>query len=146
MFYYILEISELIMIEKLKKIIPSLFALLFFIQFTLFFVHTEELYASENSDNLLLEKVSRSYTKKFCNAIGFGLSKESAMNFSLKENNQVFNKRKDFININKDLLSEKISLAVIEKCGYPIELTGEKGIQEFKNYYLAKDKELSLSN
>ena len=132
--------------DKLKKTISSLFAFLFLISSTLFIFHAEKLYASESSDNDLLKKVSVSYTKKFCNAIGFGLSKESAMNFSIKENNQVFNKRKKFNNINKDLLSEEIANAVIEKCGYPIDLIGEKGIQEFKNYYLSKDKELSIKN
>ena len=63
------------------------------------------------------------------------------MNFSLKENNQVFNKRKNFENINKEALAEEIAIGVIEKCGYPIKLSGEKGIMEFKNYYLSKDKE-----
>ncbi len=67
------------------------------------------------------------------------------MNFSIKENDQVFNKRKGFKNINKDLLSEQIAIAVVEKCGYPINLTGEKGIKEFKNYYLSKDQEFSGS-
>ena len=132
--------------DKLKKIICTLFAINFFISSTLFIVHTEELYASESADLGLIKKVSLSYTKKFCNAIGFGLSKESAMNFSLRENNQVFNKRKEFNNINKDLLSEKIAEAVIEKCGFPINLTGENGIQEFKNYYLSKDQELYIQN
>ena len=64
------------------------------------------------------------------------------MNFSIKENNQVFNKRKEFNNINKELIFEKKALSVIEKCGYPINLSGEKGIEEFKNYYLSKDQEL----
>ena len=63
------------------------------------------------------------------------------MNFSLQENNQVFNNRKGFKNINKEVLAEEIAIGVIEKCGYPINLSGEKGIIEFKNYYLSKDKE-----
>ena len=108
---------------------------------TLIIFHAEELYASESVDSVLIKKVSKSYTKKFCNSIGFGLSKESAMNFSLKENNQVFNKRKEFKNINKELLAEATAEAVIENCGYPLNLSGEKGIQEFKSYYLSKDNE-----
>ena len=63
------------------------------------------------------------------------------MNFSLKENNQVFNKRKNFENINKEALAEEIAIGVIEKCGYTIKLSGEKGIIEFKNYYLSKNKD-----
>ena len=124
-----------------KKINLRLFAFIILIYSTLFIFHTDELYASEGVDSTLIKKVSRSYTKKFCNSIGFGLSKESSMNFSLKENNQVFNKRKNFENINKEALAEEIAIGVIEKCGYPIKLSGEKGIMEFKNYYLSKDKE-----
>ena len=126
---------------KFKNIALRLFALVFILYITLIPFYTEELYASESVDYTLIKKVSRSYTKKFCNSIGFGLSKESSMNFSLKENNQVFNKRKNFENINKEALAEEIAIGVIEKCGYPIKLSGEKGIIEFKNYYLSKDKE-----
>ena len=126
--------------DKSKNITLRLFAFVFFICSTLFFVFTEELYASESVDSILIKKVSQSYTKKFCNSIGFGLSKESAMNFSLKENNQVFNKKKEFKNINKELLAEEIAISVVEKCGYPINLSGEKGILEFKSYYLSKDQ------
>ena len=128
---------------RFKKINLRLFAFIILIFSTLFIFHTDELYASEGVDSTLIKKVSRSYTKKFCNSIGFGLSKESSMNFSLKENNQVFNKRKNFENINKEALAEEIAIGVIEKCGYPIKLSGEKGIIEFKNYYLLKDNESS---
>ena len=64
------------------------------------------------------------------------------MNFSLEENKQVFKKRKEINSINKELLAETIATSVVEKCGYPINLSGEAGIQEFKNFYLTKDKEL----
>ena len=127
--------------EKLNKIAFKLLVLTFFIFSTSIIFHTERLYASESADSVLIKKVSESYTKKFCNSIGFGLSKESAMNFSLKENNQVFNKRKGFNNINKELLADKIAIGVVEKCGYPINLSGEQGILEFKTYYLSKDQE-----
>ena len=127
--------------EKLNKIAFRLLMLTFFIFSTSIIFHTERLYASESADSVLIKKVSDSYTKKFCNSIGFGLSKESAMNFSLKENNQVFNKKKGFNNINKELLADKIALEVVEKCGYPINLSGEQGILEFKTYYLSKDQE-----
>ena len=131
------------MLDKFKKITLKLFAVIFLLSSTLIIVHTEELYASENADATLIKKVSQSYTKKFCNSIGFGLSKESAMIFSLKENNQVFKKKKEFNSINKELLAEEIAISVVEKCGYPINLSGENGILEFKNYYLSKDQESS---
>ena len=129
------------MTEKLKKIIVGSFSFILIVYITLFFLQPEALYASENDNSNLIKKVSRSYTKKFCNAIGFGLSKESAMNFSFEENKQVFKKRKEINNINKELLAEEIAISVVEKCGYPINLSGQKGIIEFKNYYLSEDKE-----
>ena len=127
--------------DKFKRITLRLVAFVFLICSILIIPHTEELHASENIDSILIKKVSQSYTRKFCNSIGFGLSKESAMIFSIKENNQVFKKRKEFNNINKELLAEEIAIAVVEKCGYPINLTGDKGILEFKNYYLSKDQD-----
>ena len=88
--------------------------LTFFIFSTSIIFHTERLYASESADSVLIKKVSDSYTKKFCNAIGFGLSKESAMKFSIEENKQVFKNRKEFNNINKELLAAKIATTVVE--------------------------------
>ena len=127
--------------DTFKKITLRLFTFVFTIYSTLIIVNTDQLYASDSVDSLLIKKVTKSYTNKFCNSIGFGLSKESAMNFSLKENNQVFKKKKEFTNIQKELLAEEIAIAVVEKCGYPINLSGERGILEFKSYYLSKDKE-----
>ncbi len=129
--------------KKLKKLISSLFSCMCIISLTLISFHNDVLYASEIDNSILIKKISKSYTKKFCNAIGFGLSKESSMNFSMEENKQVFKKRKEVENINKEILAEEIAISVIEKCGYPINLSGEKGIQEFKSYYLSKDKESS---
>ncbi len=132
--------------KSLKQISLRLFAFVFIIFFTLEIFYPEGVYASENNNTILTNKISQSYTKKFCNSIGFGLSKESAMDFSIKENNQVFNKRKGFNNINKELLAEEIATSVIEKCGYPIDLSGEGGMLKFKSYYLSKDQEYSTKN
>ena len=127
--------------DRFKEIVLRHVNFIIFI-FSIFFIfHTEGSFASEIDESVLIKKASQSYTRKFCNSIGFGLSKESAMNFSLKENNQVFNKRKGFMNLNKDLLAQEIAIGVVEKCGYPINLSGEKGILEFKNYYLTKDQD-----
>ena len=126
--------------ETLKNIFLRLFTCIFITCSIIVIFHAESLYASENDNLKLINKISQSYTNKFCNAIGFGLSKESAMDFSIEENKQVFKKKKGINSINKELLAEEISISVIEKCGYPINLSGEKGILEFKNYYLSKDK------
>ena len=128
--------------NTLKKIFFRLLTLTFLLCSTLIIFHAERTYALASDDSSLIKKVSKSYTKKFCNAIGFGLSKESAMDFSIAENKQVFNNKKNINFISKELLAEEIASSVIETCGYPINLFGEKGIQEFKSYYLAKDKEL----
>ncbi len=127
--------------DKVKEIILRVVTLIILVCSVFIIFHTEKSYASEIDQSILIKKVSQSYTKKFCNSIGFGLSKESAMNFSLKENNQVFNNRKGFKNLNKDFLAQEIAKGVVEKCGYPISLSGEKGILEFKSYYLYKDQE-----
>ena len=103
--------------KKLKKLISSLFSCMCIISLTLISFHNDVLYASEIDNSILIKKISKSYTKKFCNAIGFGLSKESSMNFSMEENKQVFKKRKEFNNINKELMAEEIAIAVVEKCG-----------------------------
>ncbi|WP_269606528.1 hypothetical protein [Prochlorococcus marinus] len=131
------------MAEIKKKIIFKLFSFIFIVSSTLFLFQTETLYASESDQSAFIKKVSRSYTKKYCNAIGFGLSKESAMNFSIEENKQVFKKKKEFNSINQDILAEEIAISVVEKCGYPINLSGEKGIQIFKSFYLSKASETS---
>ena len=132
--------------NKLKNIAKRLFTLIFLIFSTLTIFHVEESYAADDVNSVLIQKASQSYTRKFCNSIGFGLSKESAMKFSIRENNQVFNKRKKFNDIDKELLAEKIAIEVVEKCGYPINLSGEKGILEFQSYYLLTDKESSEEN
>ena len=98
--------------------------------------------AIENYDVKLIEKISKDYSKKFCNSVAFGLSKESAMNFSIAENKQVFKNKKGVNKINKEQLAEEIAISTVENCGYLINLKGQKGIEEFKNYYLDKEKVL----
>ncbi len=96
--------------------------------------------ASENQQSDLIEKISIDYTKKFCNSIGFGLSKESAMNFSISENKKIFEKKKGIQNIDKELLANKIAFSVIDSCGYQLNLYGDKDIEEFAKYYLSVDQ------
>ena len=63
--------------------------------------------ALENDSNNLIRKISKDYTNKYCNSIAFGLSKESAMNFSIEENKKVFKKRKGIDNVNEKELTDK---------------------------------------
>ena len=101
------------------------------------FLGIEKVYAAENIGSELIDKISKDYTKKFCNSIGFGLSKESAMNFSISENKKVFEKRKGIENIDKKLLANKIANSVFVGCGYELDLHGENDVDEFANYYLS---------
>ncbi len=126
--------------EKARRVFSELLALMLIISTAIVGFDSKVFAAADSDSSILLQKISKSYTKKFCNAIGFGLSKESAMKFSIEENKQSFKKKKGINNIDKDLLAEEIANSVIEECGYPINLSGEKGVQEFKNYYLSTDK------
>ena len=122
--------------QKIKKLIGSFF-LFVILSGNIFFIQTDIAYSLEVKDSNLIEKISKDYTKKFCNSIGFGLSRESAMNFSFSENKEIFKNRKGIKNIDKELLAQKIASSVIDGCGYQLNLYGEKDIEEFANYYLS---------
>tara|TARA_B100000965_G_scaffold308937_1_gene268064 strand:- start:3958 stop:4356 length:399 start_codon:yes stop_codon:yes gene_type:complete len=129
----------------MKEVQGFLFtALLFiFIVFSIDYIfNVEEVLASDNQ-SAMIKKISKDYSKKFCNSIAFGLSKESAMIFSLEENKKIFEKRKGVKNINRELIAEDIAISVADNCGFLININGEEDIQEFRNYYLLKDKESS---
>ena len=125
--------------EGFKKAIYKFFIMLITITLSLN-LNIKPVSAIEKYDAKLIEKISKDYTKKFCNSIAFGLSKESAMNFSIAENKQVFKNKKGVNEINKEILAEQIAISTVENCGYLINLKGEKGIEEFKSYYLDKEK------
>ena len=117
----------------------SMVLLFIFLTSNILFSGMDIAMADERETNILMEKISKDYTKKFCNSIGFGLSKESAMNFSYSENKKIFEKRKGIKDIDKELLAKKISMSVIDGCGYQLNLYGEKDMEEFANYYLSID-------
>ena len=116
-----------------------------FIVFSLVFVffNFSVLAASETKTDQLIERISKDFTKKFCNGVGFGLSKESAMNFAIKENEMAFQKKVKNIDIlDNELIANKISLLVVDKCGYPLDLRSDEDIDQFAKDYL----KLKLSN
>tara|TARA_B100000965_G_C19120459_1_gene553030 strand:- start:133 stop:528 length:396 start_codon:yes stop_codon:yes gene_type:complete len=129
--------------QRLKKIISNFLVFIIINTTILAFFSVKRVSALDESNSGLIEKISSDFTKKFCNSIGFGLSKESAMNFSYSENKQIFIKRQGFEDINKVLLADKIALSVIDGCGYQLNLYGENDIKEFANYYLSIDQENS---
>ena len=83
----------------------------------------------------LIERIAKDFSTKFCNGVGFGLSQESAMNFAMKENIAIFKKKKGIENIDKQALAEKVSISVVNKCGYPLDLSG-KWEANLQNGYL----------
>ena len=127
--------------KYLNKIKYILFLLVIILHINIGFLPAKIVSASEIKNNNLIEKISSDYTKKFCNSIGFGLSKESAMNFSFSENKKIFEKRKGFNDIDKILLANKIAFSVIDNCGYQLDLYGDKAIEEFANLYLLYDQD-----
>ena len=131
------------MIRTKTSFFKSLLSLIF-IFFVLFGIDTIELGAAPVSKNdQLIEKISKDYAKKFCNSIGFGLSKDSAMIFTMKENNIIFQKKKDFKKLDQEEIANRISLSVIDGCGYTLNLRGEEGINEFKKYYISTRNNIS---
>tara|TARA_Y100001968_G_scaffold315499_1_gene342168 strand:+ start:835 stop:1242 length:408 start_codon:yes stop_codon:yes gene_type:complete len=132
------------MSKKKIRIYFNLFSFIVIICLTFTSFNPGVIYALDNDNSVFIKKVSKAYTKKFCNAVGFGLSKESAMNFSFEENKKVYEKRKEMNHVNKELLAEEIAYSVVDQCGYRLNLSGEKDILEFKNYYLSKDKQSEI--
>ena len=93
-----------------------------------------ELNASNvNQNELLINRISKDFSKKFCNGVGFGLSQESALNFAMKENMAIFSKKKGIENIDNKILFEKISSSIIDNCGYPLNISEDQLESNFKN-------------
>ena len=110
------------LIKNVMKNILCFYFVVFIIFFTAISFNIQIVEASVIENDKLIEKISKDYTRKFCNSIAFGLSKESAMNFSNKENNLIFKNKKGIDSLNKELLSNKIATSVVETCGYAAEL------------------------
>tara|TARA_Y100001968_G_scaffold260519_1_gene248118 strand:+ start:1095 stop:1502 length:408 start_codon:yes stop_codon:yes gene_type:complete len=129
--------------NKLINLISNLFIFILIFTINTGLFSFEIASASEKQKSYLIERVSSDFTRKFCNSIGFGLSEQSALNFSFLENKKVFENRKDFQDINKELLADKIAISVINNCGYKLGLEEEKDIEDFANLYLSFEKENS---
>jgi len=127
--------------ESLRKLISCLFGFIIILTSSMISFNFQMASASETQRPDLAEKISKDFTKKFCNSIGFGLSKESAMKFSFEENKKIFENRKGIKDIDQELLAKEIATSVIDNCGYPINLSGENGIKDFESYYLSINKE-----
>ena len=125
-----------------------------FIIFSIVLLHPLNTFASHTSDptvSLLQSRISRNFSKKFCNAIQNGLSKDEAMTSAIVKTENIvsfsYNPQKKWIE--KEDLANQISIKVINDCGWSFGLIGKEGIDYFKSYFLeiydktTPDKKLS---
>ena len=88
--------------------------------------HLELNALTTKQNDQLVTRISKDFSNKFCNGVGFGLSQESAMSFAIKENMAIFSKKKGIENIDNKVLVEKVISSVIDKCGYSLNLSSEE--------------------
>ena len=112
---------------KLRTGFFSVFCLVLFvfaIVFSSFDLRVNALSIKQN--DALLERIAKDFSNKFCNGVGFGLSQESAVSFAIKENMAIFKNKKGIENINIKDMAQKVSIAVVDKCGYPLNLSEDQ--------------------
>ena len=105
------------------------------------FFHPVGTFASHTSDptvSLLQNRISKNFSKKFCNAIQNGLSKDEAMKSAIVKTENIvsfsYNPQKKWIE--KEDLANQISIKVINDCGWSFGLIGKEGIDYFNSYFL----------
>ena len=108
-------------------------------------------HTSDPTVSLLQSRISKNFSKKFCNAIQNGLSKDEAMISAIVKTENIvsfsYNPQKKWIE--KEDLANQISIKVINDCGWSFGLIGKEGIDYFKAYFLeiydktTPDKKLS---
>ena len=140
---YFFYFSKLIFTKTLRRNILKFFCLIISLSFLFALFDLKAVEASTINKEKLIEKISKDFTNKFCNSVAFGLSKDSAMNFANKENNQIFKLKKGVESLDKDLIANSISISVIENCGYLVDLKGEEGISKFRNDYVLLNKAIT---
>ena len=93
---------------------------------------------SDPSVSLLQNRISNNFSKKYCNAIQNGFSKDEAMKSAIVQTENIisfsYNPQKKWIE--KDDLANQISLQVVNDCGWSFGLIGKEGVDYFKFYFL----------
>ena len=93
---------------------------------------------SDPTVSLLQNRITKNFSKKFCNAIQNGLSKDEAMTSAIIKTENIvsfsYNPQKKWIE--KDDLANQISINVINQCGWSFGLIGKEGLDYFKSYFL----------
>ena len=98
----------------------------------------EALNTSDPSVSLLQSRISNNFSKRYCNAIQNGFSKDEAMKSAIIKTENIisfsYNPQKKWIE--KDDLANQISLQVVNNCGWSFGLIGKEGVDYFKSYFL----------
>ena len=93
---------------------------------------------SDPSVSLLQNRISNNFSRKYCNAIKNGFSKDEAMKSTIVKTENIisfsYNPQKKWIE--KDDLANQISLKVVNDCGWSFGLVGKEGVNYFKSYFL----------
>ena len=93
---------------------------------------------SDPSVSLLQNRISNNFSKKYCNAIQNGFSKDEAMKSAIIKTENIisfsYNPQKKWIE--KSDLANQISLQVVNNCGPSFGLIGKDGVNYFKSYFL----------
>ena len=93
---------------------------------------------SDPSVSLLQNRISKNFSKKYCNAIQNGFSKDEAMKSAIVKTENIisfsYNPQKKWIE--KSDLANQISLQVVNDCGWSFGLIGKEGVEYFKSYFL----------
>jgi hypothetical protein len=93
---------------------------------------------SDPSVSLLQNRISNNFSRKYCKAIQNGFSKDEAMKSAIVKTENIisfsYNPQKKWIE--KDDLSNQISLQVVNDCGWSFGLIGKEGVDYFKSYFL----------
>ena len=93
---------------------------------------------SDPSSSLLQNRISNNFSKKYCNAIQNGFSKDEAMKSAIVKTENIisfsYNPQKKWIE--KSDLANQISLQVVNDCGWSFGLIGKEGVDYFKSYFL----------
>ena len=115
-----------------------LFVLLLFITFQLKPAIGIAFDTSDPSVSFLQNRISNNFTKKYCNAIQNGFSKDEAMKSAIIKTENIisfsYNPQKKWIE--KGDLANQIALQVVNNCGPSFGLIGKDGVNYFKSYFL----------
>ncbi len=72
----------------------------------------------ENRVNKLEKKISQKFSKTYCNASGFGISDQGALNFALGETKVEFSKNPLIENVDINSIKEQILIDIPNTCNY----------------------------